>query len=138
TLVLPKAGRDSLRELTLAYLNNSDRFDANVGELLGDEESNAALVRLNWPVAMDVPYLFFVRSSFSMLLLGDNQSAMGTGLDKNWGGNQKLFPPNTIEPSKEPFVYYSGLAHTPAMLNTLIHDIYFFYIIHADPTFINK
>ncbi|HEV8666645.1 MAG TPA: hypothetical protein VN665_02230, partial [Candidatus Paceibacterota bacterium] len=122
TLALPAALKSKVTDLSLSYVFTSAHFEASLGELVGDEKSNAALVKLGWPIEINVPYMFFIRSSFQMLLLGQNL---------------KLFPPNTIPANGQPFVYYSQLPHTPAILQTLVHDIRFFYIIHTDPSLVS-
>lgn len=132
-LSVPDGTAYEVRELSLAYLNNSSHFDADIGNIRNYEEANISLVREGWPVALDVSYEFFIRSAFSMLLLADNQSA--TGIKE--GGMQKLFPPNTLPKSVQPFIYYSELPHTPAMIQTLIHDIHFYNSIHVDPSLVS-
>jgi len=126
TLSLPDALQNTIQNFVLAYTNNSEHFEANLGELLNDELSNSALLTRDWPVDLDVPYLFFVRSSFSMLLLADNQSAMGE--------IPKLFPPNTIPKEQTPFLYFSELSHTQSTLAQIVHDIHYFYEAHVDST----
>jgi len=125
-LPLPAALAARLHDLSLAYVFTSERFDANLGEILNDEESNLALVGLGWPISVDVPYAFFIRSSIQMLLLADNSSAVGA--------LPRLFPPNTLAPEDEPFVYYSQLPHDQNSIAKLVRDINFFYSIHIDPS----
>jgi hypothetical protein len=125
TLSLPSDLATEMHDLVLAYVFKSQQFNANVGAILNDEESNLTLVRLGWPISVDVPYVFFIRNSVQMLLLADNQSAVGV--------LPKLFPPNTLPKEKEPFVYYSQLPNTPATHKQLVEDIRFFYMIHIDP-----
>lgn len=125
-LTLPADLATRIHDLSLAYMFTSERFDANVGEILNDEESNLALVRLGWPISVGVPYAFFIRSSIQTLLLADNPSAVGA--------LPKLFPSNTLSPEEEPFVYYSELPHDQNSIAELVRDIHFFYTIHIDPS----
>lgn len=133
TLPLPAQQKSQVRELRLTYQLSSANFDANLGEILADQESNIALIKKGWPIDMDVPFMFFTRSAFAMLLLADNRSATGLAGD----ATERLFPPNDIPKEKQPFVYYSDLPHMPAMIQRLIHDINFFYMIHVDPSLID-
>jgi hypothetical protein len=121
---LPKNLHEQVTEYALAYQFRSAHFDASIGELLNDEFSNSLLMSSLWPVNLDVPYLFFVRSSFSMLLLADNASA---------GKEVSLFETNTLPSSKRPFIYYGNLPHTAQSVYQVIMDIRLFYEVHVDP-----
>lgn len=130
-LPLPAEQESRVREMTLAYIFTSAHFDRNIGEILADEKSNIALVKKGWPIALDVPYMFFIRSSFWALLLADNQSAIPSDAIR------KVFPPNTIPMDKQPYIYYSQLPHMAATTQKLIHDIDFFYSVHIDPDLVS-
>ncbi len=135
TLMLPAETQHNVRELTLAYMFTSAHFENTIGEILADETSNVALVKKGWPIALDVPYMFFIRSSFWALLQAENRSAIQPSTKA--GGIQKPFPPNTIAMEKQPFIYYSELPSTYSMKQKLIHDIDFFYHVHIHPDLID-
>jgi hypothetical protein len=107
------------RDATLAFIDNSSRFDLFIKRVVDDESANLGLERADVPVEMSAQYLFYVRSGFFGLFMGGNPSVAG----------MQRPPVLSGDPGKRPFVSYSSL-RARLSADELERNMAFFFGIH--------
>jgi hypothetical protein len=126
----PTSTTRTLESLSLQMQDNSSGFDNFVRDIVQTERANMRAVGKGVPVNIEAPYVFYVRSAFLGLYMGYNSSYVGT--------HDSLFPPNNVPMGEQPFILYSELPHTPALRETVVHDIAAYFLLHDDPSYIPK
>lgn len=122
----PEDIRHKLLELSLQFSNESAGFEYAIQSIVRIENNNLAITDKGIPVDLEAPYVLFFRSALPLLYVSNNYSVTG--------GNG--IPPYPAVPTDQqnPYVYYSTLPRTPAMLEKIMHDTRIYLRVHSRAT----
>lgn len=108
--------------LAQALKNNSAGFEDTIFWLADIEAQNARIYQDGVPVGLDLPYLFYVRSGYSVLLMAHDP--------RLWPPNRRLYDHISLPIENQPFVYYSQI-RTTLPRDEFARGIQYYFDVHS-------
>lgn len=119
----PPALSDQAAALALLFKDPSAGFAHVVAKIAEIEERNAlSAMQHGLPVDLSAQTLFYYRSAFIALFMGDNASAVGKP--------DSFFAAYSIPENEQPYIYFSSLSNNPVIRQKLIDDMRTYYGLH--------
>lgn len=106
--------------LYLERLDQSAKLDQFIGIMDRFESINVHILRRDVPIALGAKYLFYVRSAFLGLFMGNNPSVVGLP--------ETVIARNTVSLGQQPYVRYTDLS--PAERSKALNDWWSFSQFH--------
>ena len=119
---LARTGDPNGIQYVLSAQNHSTHFDQSLRSISWVEQINVNLVKSGVEADLKAYNLFFSRSGFVSLFAVGNPSFVG---------DVSLFEPISLDPSKEPYVYYSNFPDGEKK-NKILQDIRSYVSIHLE------
>lgn len=117
---VPRAIRDAVSELTLAYTLRSGGVLSALHNISTAERMNMRQsAEQGIPMDFSLRNMIYARSALPALFLADNPSVAKEYV--------QVFRKNTLPPSEQPYVYYSSFAHSPNGWATLLESVRFYH-----------
>lgn len=118
--------REDIENLLTAITFNAIEIDDAINDIVQKESGNLRILEHGVPVDLGAAYALFFRSALPFMFLANNPSVVGHDLVKI----TKL-PPT----ERNPYVYFSKLATTPAMTERIIRDMTIYRDLHHQTSF---